>query len=89
MPKEIRHNVPSHADKAAFGDMGGHTLHVGGVTMYFDTIREERTGYMFEHEGVDVAYASKDECDVSPVVAKGFADENPNEKIRFADAPDA
>lgn len=87
--KSIRHNVPSNADVAEFDAEANFTLHAGGVTVYFDHIREGgREGfedYTFVKYDVDVAYVAYDEYDVSPVAAMKHAEQNPGEMVRFAD----
>lgn len=83
--KAIRFNRQRHAEKEQFGDEENLTLHVGEVTVYFDSINESRGSYIFEKNGSDVAFVRGEDCDVSPVAALRVAKENSNQKIPFAD----
>ena len=81
--KSIRYNVPQNGNP--FGDVENFTLHTNGVTMYFDRIRTERSGYIFIKHDAEVAYIPDSECDVNPTSAKDYAENNPGEKVRFSD----
>jgi len=81
--KSIRYNVPQNGNP--FGDTENFTLHTNGVTIYFESIRTERTGHIFIEDGVEVAYIPNSECDVTPTSAQEYAKNNPGEKVRFAD----
>lgn len=87
--KAIRYNVPNNSDAAAFDAEANFTLHVGGITIYFDRIREEgregRESYVFVKYDADVAFVPYGEWDVSPTAAKAHAELHPGEKVRFAD----
>jgi len=83
--KSIRYNVPSHGDKANFDARENFTLHTNGVTVYFDRIREERSGYVFIKHDAEVAFISDSECDVNPKTAKEHAAVHPGDKVRFSD----
>lgn len=84
MTKEIRYNEPTAGDRDEFGAQGNHTLHTNGVTVYFDEIHEKRPGYVFVKDDIQVAFIAETECDVSPVVAMGRAEQGPP-AVRFAD----
>ena len=81
--KSIRYNVPQNGNP--FGDSENFTLHTNGITIYFDRIRTERSGYIFIQDDAEIAYIRDSECDVSPEKAKEYAENNPGEKVRFAD----
>lgn len=81
--KSIRYNVPQNGNP--FGDTENFTLHTNGVTIYFDRIRAERSGYIFIKHDSEIAYIATSECDVNPEKAKEYAENKPGEKIRFSD----
>jgi len=85
MAKEIRLNVATAGDKDVFGECDNYTLHADGMTVYFDQISDENSGFLFMNNGSDVAFVPESECDVSPIAAKDYAENDPNEKVRFAD----